>query len=170
MKSLVSGFGVTYLTLILFSSLSTSSFLPRQSKNNLNNNKPWSVSNFHSLIAFGDSYTDESRLGWFINHNGSAPPAGTLLPESFSTPGGGRTWPRYVVQYTGSTTQKGQWDPQMTLYNYAVSGAVCSNDITPRYVFCPSVLLFLCPMSYLELPGPRSLFQLPPPNRGCPKY
>ncbi|KAK5551209.1 hypothetical protein LTR46_010795 [Exophiala xenobiotica] len=133
-KSLASGFGAIYLAAALFSSSSISSTLPRQSKNNLNSNKPWSVSNFNSLIAFGDSYTDESRLGWFTSHNGSAPPAGALLPESFSTAGGGRTWPRYVVQYTGSTTNNGQWDPQMTLYDYAVSGAVCSNYITPRWL------------------------------------
>jgi phospholipase/lecithinase/hemolysin len=91
----------------------------------------WSVSQFESFIVFGDSYTDESRLGYFISHNGSAPPPGTLLPESFSAADGGRVWPRYVIQYTGETVN-GQWDPRMTLYNYAVSGAVCSNEITPR--------------------------------------
>ena len=91
----------------------------------------WSVSNFNNLVTFGDSYTDENRLSYFGMNNGSAPPPGTFLPESFSTPGGGRTWPRYVIQYTGQTVD-GMWDPSMTLYNYAVSGAVCSNDITPR--------------------------------------
>lgn len=91
----------------------------------------WSVSNFNSLIAFGDSYTDENRLNYFGGHNGSAPPPGTLLPESFSTAGGGRTWVRYVIQYTGATVG-GEWEPSMTLYDYAVSGAVCSNEITPR--------------------------------------
>lgn len=35
---------------------------------------------------------------------------------------GGRIWGQYVVQYAG-----------VHLYNYAVSGAVCSNDITPRW-------------------------------------
>lgn len=44
--------------------------------------------------------------------------------QSFSTADGGRIWARYVVQYTNQNTQ---------LYNYAVSGAVCSNQITPRY-------------------------------------
>lgn len=83
----------------------------------------WSASNFNSLITFGDSYTDENNLNYIGSHNGSYPPTGTLLPESFSTPGGGRTWDRYVIQYTGET---------MTLYDYAVSGAVCSNLITPR--------------------------------------
>jgi phospholipase/lecithinase/hemolysin len=92
----------------------------------------WQTSKFNSLLTFGDSYTDENRLNYFASHNGLAPPPGTLLPESFSTAGGGRTWPRYVVQYTGSDAD-GDWVPSMTLYNYAVSGAVCSNYITPRY-------------------------------------
>jgi hypothetical protein len=70
-----------------------------------------------------DSYTDESRLGYFINHNGSAPPVGTLLPESTSTPGGGITWDRWVSNYTGAK-----------LYDYAVSGAVCDNSIIYRYL------------------------------------
>lgn len=38
------------------------------------------------------------------------------------------------MQYTGSTTSNGTWDPQISLYNYAVSGGVCSNDITPRHI------------------------------------
>ncbi|MCJ1292882.1 hypothetical protein MMC34_004435 [Xylographa carneopallida] len=91
----------------------------------------WVVERFSSLVTFGDSYTDENRLGYFGSHNGSAPPPGTLLPESFSTAGGGRTWARYVIQYTGAEVNN-EFDPQMTLYNYAVSGAVCSNEITPR--------------------------------------
>ena len=84
----------------------------------------WKESQFDSLIAFGDSYTDESRLGYFINHNGSAPPIGYLGPESLSASDGGRIWARYVVQYS---------DEKINLYNYAVSGAVCSNEITPRW-------------------------------------
>lgn len=123
---------VSVIVAFLISSVAGSA-LPRHSQSQTKNMQPWSVANFQSLITFGDSYTDESRLGWFINHNGSAPPAGTLLPESFSTAGGGRTWPRYVVQYTGSSGSEGQWKPQLTLYDYAVSGAVCSNNITPRY-------------------------------------
>ena len=69
-----------------------------------------------------NSYTDESRLGYFINHNGQAPPVGYLLPESTNTAGGGITWDRWVSNYTGAK-----------LYDYAVSGAVCSNDIVYRY-------------------------------------
>lgn len=36
---------------------------------------------------------------------------------------GGRVWGQYVLQYSSAAN----------LYNYAVSGAVCSNDITPRW-------------------------------------
>ncbi len=70
-----------------------------------------------------DSYTDEDRLGYFISHNGSAPPPGTLLPPSNSTAGGGVTWDRWVADYTGAK-----------LYDYAVDGAVCSNEIIFRYL------------------------------------
>ncbi|KAE8447780.1 hypothetical protein EG329_010174 [Mollisiaceae sp. DMI_Dod_QoI] len=78
---------------------------------------------FDNLVTFGDSYTDESRLGYFISNNGTAPPPGLLLPESTNTPGGGITWDRWVSNYTGAK-----------LYDYAVSGAVCSNEIVYRYL------------------------------------
>ena len=138
------------LVVSLFTSPSFGSILPRQ-------NKPWSSKQFNSLITFGDSYTDESRLAWFLTHNGSAPEAGTLLPQTFAAAGGGRTWPRYVVQYTGETKQ-GKWTPQMTLYNYAVSGAVCSNLITPRYLEYigenfPAVLEYEVPAFVADLPA-----------------
>jgi phospholipase/lecithinase/hemolysin len=83
----------------------------------------WDESQFRSLVVFGDSYTDESRLGYFINHK-AAPPLGYLGPESLSASDGGRVWARYVVQYSNQAIQ---------LYDYAVSGAVCSNEITPRF-------------------------------------
>ena len=108
----------------LLASLALAASLPRTKQT-------WSVSNFNSLIAFGDSYTDENNLNYIGSHNGSYPLTGTLLPESFSTAGGGRTWDRYVIQYTGQDVS-GKWMPSMTLYDYAVSGAVCSNLITPR--------------------------------------
>lgn len=78
---------------------------------------------FENLVAFGDSYTDESRLSYFQNNGGRGPPAGTLLPASNSTAGGGITWPRFVSQQSGAK-----------LYNYAVSGAVCDNKIIYRYL------------------------------------
>ena len=36
----------------------------------------WNLKNFKSFVAFGDSYTDESRLTYFFAHGGSAPPVG----------------------------------------------------------------------------------------------
>ncbi|PQE31364.1 acetyl esterase protein [Rutstroemia sp. NJR-2017a WRK4] len=81
------------------------------------------IPHFNNLVAFGDSYTDESRLSYFFAHNGSAPPPGTLLPSSNSTASGGVTWDRFVSDYSGAK-----------LYDYAVSGAVCDNKIIYRYL------------------------------------
>ncbi|KAG9231626.1 GDSL lipase/esterase, partial [Amylocarpus encephaloides] len=66
---------------------------------------------------------DESRLGYFFGSGGAPPPPGTLLPPSNNTAGGGITWARYVSLSSGAM-----------LYNYAVSGAVCSNEIIYRYL------------------------------------
>lgn len=41
--------------------------------------------------------------------------------QNYKSADGGRPWPQYVAQYAGAN-----------IYNYAVSGAVCSNDVTPR--------------------------------------
>ena len=41
----------------------------------------WGLQNFTSLVAFGDSYTDESRYSYFSEHNGTAPPVGWVDPE-----------------------------------------------------------------------------------------
>ncbi|KIV81975.1 hypothetical protein PV11_04121 [Exophiala sideris] len=96
----------------------------------------WSVSRFKHLVTFGDSYTDESRLEYFINHGGVGPPPGTILAESSLI----RPWARYVAQYADS----------LSLHNYAVAGAVCSNEITPRHFATiasdfPSVLEYEIP-------------------------
>lgn len=120
----------------------------------------WQASNFNSLVTFGDSYTDENRLNYFASHNGSAPPAGTYLPESFVTASGGKSWPRYVIEYAGSNSVT-TWDPKMTLYNYAVSGAVASNEITPRTfpqinANFPSVLEYELPAFLADLPTKRN--------------
>lgn len=77
---------------------------------------------FDNLVTFGDSYTDEGRLGYFFGGNG-APPAGELLPPSNATASGGYVWPRIIAQNTGATS-----------FNYAVSGATCSDDIVERYL------------------------------------
>ncbi|KAK5169906.1 uncharacterized protein LTR77_005884 [Saxophila tyrrhenica] len=100
---------------------------------------PWRLSTSNRLVTFGDSYTDESRLQYMIDHDGKVPPLGTQLPESPLL----RNWARRVAVNTG-----------IELRNYAVSGAVCSNHITPRPFppirgNFPSVLEYEIP-AYLE--------------------
>ncbi|KAF8316666.1 GDSL lipase/acylhydrolase family protein [Clavulina sp. PMI_390] len=77
---------------------------------------------FKSLVSFGDSYTDEGRLAYLQAHNGSMPPTHTFLPPSNNNADGGYIWGRFVANATG-----------MNLYDYAVSGAACSNLLTGRY-------------------------------------
>lgn len=47
-----------------------------QSDSPSNGSSGWQPGKFKTLVTFGDSYTDENRLGYFANHNGSAPPTG----------------------------------------------------------------------------------------------
>lgn len=42
--------------------------------------RAWPLKSFKTLVTFGDSYTDESRLNYFASHNGSAPPVGWIDP------------------------------------------------------------------------------------------
>lgn len=86
------------------------------------NSTSW-IPSFNNLVAFGDSYTDESRLSYFSSHGGAAPPPGFLPPPSTTTSSGGITWARFVSINSGAR-----------LYNYGVSGAVCDNKIINRYV------------------------------------
>ncbi|KAI1199794.1 carbohydrate esterase family 16 protein [Nemania serpens] len=76
-----------------------------------------------NLVVFGDSYTDEGRLGYFLGTGGVAPPPGTIIPTSNATAGGGYSWPYYASKQLGAAT-----------YNYAVAGATCSNEIVYRYL------------------------------------
>lgn len=82
---------------------------------------PYNVS-FSNLVTFGDSYTDNGRLSYYINNQGDTPPAGVLPPQSNVTASGGLAWGQYVQQYTG-----------VAYFDYAVSGATCSNEIVSRY-------------------------------------
>lgn len=82
--------------------------------------KGW-LPKFENLISFGDSYTDEGRAAYF-NVNKGAPPPGTLMPFKNMTAGGGVTWPRYVSNFSGAK-----------LFNYAVSGAACSDKLVSRW-------------------------------------
>ncbi|OJJ77745.1 hypothetical protein ASPBRDRAFT_111870 [Aspergillus brasiliensis CBS 101740] len=81
----------------------------------------WNVPNLTHLVVFGDSWSDAGRLHYFLSHNGSVPPVGWIDNGDTPAADGGRPWPSYVGQYTGAD-----------VYNYAVAGAVCSNDLTPR--------------------------------------
>ncbi|KAK5660479.1 hypothetical protein OQA88_13027 [Cercophora sp. LCS_1] len=76
---------------------------------------------FTNLVAFGDSYTDNGRLVHYIVNSGSAPTAGQLHAESNVTASGGLTWVQYAAR-----------EAEATLYDYAVSGATCSNNIVAR--------------------------------------
>jgi hypothetical protein len=40
----------------------------------------WNIKNLKSVVTFGDSYTDEQRLSYFADHNGTAPPPGWVQP------------------------------------------------------------------------------------------
>lgn len=40
----------------------------------------WDLAKFESLVVFGDSYSDDSRLSYFTSHDGSAPPVGWVDP------------------------------------------------------------------------------------------
>ncbi|KAK4100277.1 carbohydrate esterase family 16 protein [Parathielavia hyrcaniae] len=78
---------------------------------------------FETLVTFGDSFTDNGRLGYYINNGGKAPPAGTMHAESTTTASGGLSWAQYAARLGGDAT----------LMDYAVSGAVCSNQLSPRH-------------------------------------
>ncbi|KAI0196359.1 carbohydrate esterase family 16 protein [Astrocystis sublimbata] len=73
-----------------------------------------------NLVVFGDSYSDNGLLIYLLGHGG-APPLGEHAPIYNAT--GGYTWTHYTSEKLGATT-----------YNYAVGGAVCSNDVTYRYL------------------------------------
>jgi hypothetical protein len=40
----------------------------------------WNLKQFTSLVVFGDSYSDDSLLGYFINSGGKPPPVGWVNP------------------------------------------------------------------------------------------
>ncbi|KAL2868097.1 SGNH/GDSL hydrolase family protein [Aspergillus lucknowensis] len=81
----------------------------------------WGPEEWKALVTFGNSYTDDSRLGYFGSHDGEAPPVGWEQPVSNASASGGYNWGHFASQ-----------SADLKRYNYAVSGAVCSNKITPR--------------------------------------
>jgi phospholipase/lecithinase/hemolysin len=76
---------------------------------------------FKTLVTFGDSYTDNGRLGYYINNGGKAPPAGQYHPTTNTTATGGLSWAQFAAQGAGAN-----------LLDYAVSGAVCNNKVVER--------------------------------------
>lgn len=61
-------------------------------------NKPIPIGDFKDLVAFGNSYTEET----YINRSTEAD--------------GGHPWPRFVADYSGAT-----------LHDFAIGGAICSD-------------------------------------------
>ncbi|KZS87607.1 GDSL lipase/acylhydrolase family protein [Sistotremastrum niveocremeum HHB9708] len=79
----------------------------------------WTIKN---LVTFGDSYTDQSRLGyWYANSTAPPPHYSELYPPLGFAANGGANWVRYAELYG-----------KLKAYNYAVSGAACSNLLTGR--------------------------------------
>ncbi|POS76413.1 acetyl esterase [Diaporthe helianthi] len=78
---------------------------------------------FDNFVTFGDSYTDSGRLSYYLANRGQPPPPGTLPPSTSVTASGGLAWGQVVAQSTGAA-----------YFDYAVSGATCSNDIVARYL------------------------------------
>ncbi|QDS69671.1 hypothetical protein FKW77_009558 [Venturia effusa] len=88
------------------------------------------------------NYSPNSTL-WALNRRLPLPKdcgPGKDLGSKTST--GGYIWPRYVSWYY----------PSLSLHNYAVSGAVCSNTITPRTFLSQIDLLFPSVLEY-EIPA-----------------
>ncbi|KAL4991882.1 hypothetical protein BDW68DRAFT_184544 [Aspergillus falconensis] len=82
----------------------------------------WGPEKWRTLITFGNSYTDDTRLQYFEGHHGNPPPVGWKEPVSNDTYSGGYNWGYFASQFAN-----------VTRFNYAVSGAPCSNKITPRF-------------------------------------
>ncbi|KAK4185083.1 GDSL lipase/esterase [Podospora australis] len=103
---------------MLFSLLLAGATLAAAGKNRGPNYK----SPFDNLVAFGDSYTDNGRLGYYINNGGNPPAPGKYHGVSNTTASGGPSWAQYAA-----------WDAKASLVDYAVGGATCSNKIISRY-------------------------------------
>jgi phospholipase/lecithinase/hemolysin len=86
-----------------------------------------SQSPFTTLVTFGDSYTDDGRLGYYTSHNGSGPPAGVYQNVTNTTASGGLAWGQWAAQYVSEAT-----GTQVSYVDYAISGATCSNELVSR--------------------------------------
>ncbi|CAK7215785.1 hypothetical protein SCUCBS95973_002595 [Sporothrix curviconia] len=109
---------------------------------------------FDNLVVFGDSYSDDGRVSYYVAHNGSAPPPGTLQTQVTVTASGGLTWGQLVQQAV----------PGLAFFDYAVSGAVCSNQLTPRFFAAinkpfPAVMDEEVPSFRADVAGNHTLYQ-----------
>jgi hypothetical protein len=78
--------------------------------------KSWGLHRFTSLVTFGDSYTDENRLNYFGNHNGSAPPVGWVDPPVSNNDNCGylsQNTKSVIISLFGSSPVRGQNDERM---------------------------------------------------------
>lgn len=82
---------------------------------------------FENLVSFGDSFTDDTQLSYFAEHE-DYPPPGTKHEGSNVTNSGGYAWGRLVAQKTN-----------VNYNNYAVSGAMCTKAVNEVPVSLPGV-------------------------------
>src|ERR1700753_4327293 len=72
------------------------------------------------VVFFGDSYTDQSRSHSIGNGTYPGRYYKEIYPPADVSADGGFQWPYYFGLYTG-----------LAFENYAVGGAVCSQNLTP---------------------------------------
>ncbi|GAV99626.1 carbohydrate esterase family 16 protein [Lentinula edodes] len=72
------------------------------------------------VVLFGDSYTDQSRQHSISNGTYPGKDYQEVFPPNDTAADGGVQWPWYLGLYGN-----------YTIWNYAVGGAVCSNNLTP---------------------------------------
>ena len=128
-----------------------------------NGTREWGLQKFSTLISFGDSYSDTGRFLSYIQNPGKPPPLGWqgTLGNAFGFDAD--AWPTYVGWYTDARVN-----------NYAVDGAACLNDITPRYlgnISYPDVEHYEIPAyiadsQYVQADGTRYLV-VPPQRDGA---
>lgn len=87
------------------------------------NSERRTLKSIDNVVSFGDSYTDEGRLSAYFAYEGKTPPPGTHTSGSNSTASGGYAWGHFATQQLGAQ-----------YYDYAVSGAFCSNEIISRWL------------------------------------